>query len=196
MRERKHIKHHNHERQGSMADVIKELEDRINGDILAELHKLYTKVGSLAVPVEESIAGRLRTLLGEGHQIVDGFLESPIVKEAAAKVLDAASQEQGQGEVKPAVAEHAQGAAPGEVAGAGQAPGGGAGAALSQETQDALAEAADAYEEERERILAGGSATAAAESPAAGAQADAPPLPSISGGAAPTGEGGSPTGSV
>lgn len=174
-------------------DVIKQLEDRVNGALLAELHKLYHKVGSLAVPVEESIAGRLRTLLGESHQIVDGFLDSPIVKEAAARVTEAEAER-----VAPAQAEQVQGAPVGEIAGAGQAPGGGAGAALSEDTQAALAQAAEAYEAERERIIGGVTpdGSPAAAQGAGATPAAAPPLPSISGGAAPAGDGGSPTGSV
>lgn len=159
---------------GTQAEVAK-LEERINGDILQGLKTLYEKVGALAVPVEQSAASHLRTLLGEAHQVVTSVIESPASKQAVAVAEDAA-----------AVIE--QGKAVSDVPEAGQAPGGGPGAELSPALQKALSDLSDSYEKDREALIASVSA--------GGAQATAPGLPALGAPDAAAAGGGSPQGSV
>lgn len=148
-------------------------EERINADILSLTKSLYEKVGALIVPVEQSAASHVRTLLGEANQVIESVVDSPPAKQAEAIAANASA-------ATDTAAQAPAGAAVGDVVGAGAAPGGGASGELSPATAEALSVLAEAYEESREAIIAEGAQATAA-----------PPLTPLDATA-----GGSPTGSV
>lgn len=133
-----------------MTDEVTEVEERINADLLGLFKDGYQRLGALAVPVEASVASKIRTLLGEAHQAIISVEESPAAHTAAAVAIEAAAAVE-------------EGAPAGTVPGAGAAPGGGPGASLPVEVQEGLNDLAAAYEEARTRLLDATPAKAPAE---------------------------------